>query len=59
MPSAWLSLETLSVLRKEPLEFYLRRSGPSALLLRRQLGDSLPMSVLLQASRLPQVSAGP
>lgn len=33
-----MSLETLGVLREEPTEFHLRRSGPSASLLRRQSG---------------------
>ena len=54
-----VSLETLGVLREEPTEFHLRCSGPSALLLRRQSGDSLPMAVLLRAPRLSQVCASP
>lgn len=33
-----MSLETLGVFREEPTEFHLRRSGPSASLLRRQSG---------------------
>lgn len=33
-----MSLEILGVLREEPTEFHLRRSGPSASLLRRQSG---------------------
>lgn len=57
--SACLSLQILTVLGKEPTEFHLRRSGPSASLLRRQLGDSLSMGALLWAPRLPQVCAGP